>query len=101
MQQVSIFFTLLEGHKTLTRYGLSVAFKLTLVKFVNIGIIPLIVNQKFSTYFTEFGLTEDAFANITLQKCTEPETKKTCMHVFIQSLAKHAISLAVFGALGQ
>ena len=65
MQQVSIFFTLLEGHKTLTRYGLSVAFKLTLVKFVNIGIIPLIVNQKFSTYFTEFGLTEDAFANIT------------------------------------
>ncbi len=64
MQQVSIYLSTFEGHKTMTRYGVSCAIKLTLVKFINVGIIPVVVNWDFKYWFHPYGLTEDTFFNV-------------------------------------
>ncbi len=64
MQQVAMKLTLFEGHPTITRYGLSTAYKLTLVKVLNIGLIPLVNNLNFDEWFTSYGLIEDTFFNV-------------------------------------
>jgi hypothetical protein len=64
MEIISIKLTLLEGHYTYTRYGFSVAYKLVLVKSINVGIIPLMNNLEYSLWFADYGLIEDCFFNI-------------------------------------
>ena len=49
MQQVALKTGLFEGHETITKYGLSTAWKLTLIKAINIGLVPLLNNRDFDT----------------------------------------------------
>ena len=56
--------SLLEGHYTQTRYLISSAFKLTLVKTINIGLIPILNHTDTTTWFSPWGLAEDCFYNI-------------------------------------
>jgi hypothetical protein len=51
-----------EKHETLTAYNLSVAFKLTLAKFINTSIVPVIVNISSDKWFNEGGLVSDIFS---------------------------------------
>jgi hypothetical protein len=53
--------SLYEESETITTYNLSVALKLTLVRFVNTAIVPLVVNIKLSQWFDEGGLVTNIF----------------------------------------
>lgn len=64
MQKISIFLSDFEGHFTNTNLMISVAFKLTFVKSLNLALIPLINSWDFSNWFVEYGLIEDCFYNI-------------------------------------
>ena len=48
-----------EKHETYTAYNLSVAFKLTFVRFINTAIVPCIVNISSDRWFVKGGLVED------------------------------------------
>lgn len=50
-----------EQHETYTAYNLSVAFKLTLARFVNTSIVPIIVNVATNRWFVDGGLVSDFF----------------------------------------
>ena len=64
MQQVALRIGLYEGHETITKYGLSTAWKLTLIKAINTGLVPLLNNYDFENWFGPYGLIEDTFLNI-------------------------------------
>jgi hypothetical protein len=51
-----------ERHETITAYNLSVAFKLTLARFINTAIVPVIVNISSEKWFKEGGLVSDIFS---------------------------------------
>jgi hypothetical protein len=51
-----------EKHETYTAYNLSVAFKLTLTRFINTAIVPCIVNIHSERWFVEGGLVSDIFS---------------------------------------
>lgn len=53
--------SLQERHETYTDYNLSVAFKLTLARFVNSSIVPIVVNLDSSRWFVDGGLVSDVF----------------------------------------
>jgi hypothetical protein len=53
--------TLLEKHDTLTSLKLSTSFKLTLAKFSNTCIIPLICNHHLENWFDNGGLVINVF----------------------------------------
>lgn len=50
-----------ERHETYTAYNLSVAFKLTLARFVNSSIVPIVVNVAVNRWFVDGGLVSDVF----------------------------------------
>jgi hypothetical protein len=50
-----------ERHETYTAYNLSVAFKLTIARFVNTSIVPIIVNIASNRWFVDGGLVSDIF----------------------------------------
>jgi len=54
-------FTLMEKHETVTAHNISVAFKLTMGRFINTAIIPIIVNLSFEKWFVDGGLIPDVF----------------------------------------
>ena len=56
-----------EKHETYTAYNLSVAFKLTFVRFINTAIVPCIVNISSDRWFVKGGLVED-FSSIMISK---------------------------------
>lgn len=53
--------SLAEKNETKTLHNLSVSLKLTVVRFVNTAIVPIIVNAKVSTWFVEGGLVSNIF----------------------------------------
>ena len=50
-----------EKHETYTAYNISVAFKLTIARFVNTSIVPIVVNYMVDRWFKEGGLSTDIF----------------------------------------
>jgi hypothetical protein len=54
-------FSMMEKHETYTDYNLSVAFKLTLARFVNTSIVPIVVNVTTNRWFIDGGLVADIF----------------------------------------
>jgi len=63
-----------EKHETYTAYNLSVAFKLTFVRFINTAIVPCIVNISSDRWFVKGGLVSDAFSIMLSISFTEPIT---------------------------
>jgi hypothetical protein len=55
------YLTQKERHETHTASNLSVAVKLTLARFVNTAIIPVIVNVRKDRWFVDGGLVSDIF----------------------------------------
>lgn len=51
----------MERHETYTAYNLSVAFKLTLARFINTSIVPIVVNVATNRWFVDGGLVSDIF----------------------------------------
>lgn len=51
----------MEKHETYTDYNLSVAFKLTLGRFINTSIVPIVVNLTANRWFVDGGLVSDIF----------------------------------------
>lgn len=51
----------MEKHETYTAYNLSVAFKLTLARFINTSIVPIVVNVASNRWFVDGGLVSDIF----------------------------------------
>jgi hypothetical protein len=54
-------FSQMEKHETYTAYNLSVAFKLTMARFVNTSIVPIVVNLSVGRWFVDGGLVSDIF----------------------------------------
>jgi Na+-transporting NADH:ubiquinone oxidoreductase subunit NqrE len=50
-----------EKHETYTSYNLSVAFKLTIARFVNTSIVPIIVSMSNGAWFVDGGLVSIIF----------------------------------------
>ncbi len=63
-----------EKHETYTAYNLSVAFKLTFVRFINTAIVPCIVNISSDRWFVKGGLVEDFSSIMISLSFTEPIT---------------------------
>lgn len=63
-----------EKHETYTAYNLSVAFKLTFVRFINTAIVPCIVNISSDRWFVKGGLVEDISSIMISLSFTEPIT---------------------------
>ncbi len=61
-----------EKHETYTAYNLSVAFKLTLVRFINTAIVPVVVNAYSGRWFIEGGLVQDIFSIMISISFTDP-----------------------------
>lgn len=53
--------TTFENQRTHTAFNLSVAVKLTLARFVNSAIVPVIINIKSDKWFADGGLVFDVF----------------------------------------
>jgi len=65
-------FSLSEKHSTLTAYNLSVAFKLTMARFINTSVIPIVVNYTYEEYFNAGGLIPDVFYLILAISFVDP-----------------------------
>lgn len=50
-----------EKHDTWTANSISIAFKLTVARFVNTSIIPLIINSSFNSWIETGGLVSNIF----------------------------------------
>lgn len=61
MRTVVRRFSLMEKHETYTAYNLSVAFKLTLGRFVNTSIVPIVANIALDEWFNNGGLVSIFF----------------------------------------
>lgn len=53
--------SLYEKHDTYTSHNISVAFKLTLARFINTAIVPLLINRGFENWLKPGGLVNDIF----------------------------------------
>lgn len=63
-----------EKHETYTAYNLSVAFKLTFVRFINTAIVPCVVNISSDKWFVKTGLVSDIFSIMISISFIEPVT---------------------------
>ncbi len=54
--------TAFENQRTHTEFNLSVAVKLTVARFVNSAIVPVIINIKSDRWFADGGLVFDVFS---------------------------------------
>lgn len=52
-------FSSYEKHDTITSTQISIALKLTIARFINTAVIPIIVNYDVNQWFTRGGLVED------------------------------------------
>ena len=59
-------FSLGEMHDTQTKMNVSVAFKLTIARFVNSSLVLVAVNSNATTWFNEGDLINDAFILIMI-----------------------------------
>ena len=50
------FLSIREKHETVTAYNLSCSIKLTLARFINTAIVPVIINVTTDKWFNEGGL---------------------------------------------
>ena len=65
-------FSMQEKHSTLTAYNISVAFKLTMARFINTSVIPIVVNYSYDEYFENGGLIPDVFYLILAISFVDP-----------------------------
>lgn len=65
-------FSQYEKYETLTAMDISVAFKLTLARFVNTALVPIMVNGDASKWFLNGGLVSDVFYIIVLACFLDP-----------------------------
>ena len=77
-------FSISEKHLTLTSFNISVAFKLTMARFINTSIIPLFVNYSFSEYYKPGGLVNDIFFLIVAISFFDPLTYLFDVFYFIR-----------------
>lgn len=61
-----------EHHWTHTAFNLSVGVKLTLARFVNSAIVPVIINIKFERWFVDGGLVFDIFTVMIMIAIVDP-----------------------------
>lgn len=61
LRSVVRIFSGMERQETYTAYNISVAFKLTLARFVNTSIVPIVVNVTARSWFVNGGLVNDIF----------------------------------------
>jgi len=66
------YLTIKERHESYTAYNLSVAFKLTIGRFVNTAIVPVIVNIKSDRWFVDEGLVSDMFSIMIIISILSP-----------------------------
>jgi hypothetical protein len=61
-----------EKHETYTAYNISVATKLTVTRFFNSAIVPVLVNAYAGDWFKEGGLIADIFTLLISLSFTRP-----------------------------
>jgi hypothetical protein len=61
LRTVVRLFSGFEKQETYTAFNLSVAFKLTIARFVNTSIVPIVVNITARNWFIDGGLVSDIF----------------------------------------
>lgn len=61
-----------EHNETQTTHNLSISLKLTLARFVNTSIIPIIVNIDIKKWFVSGGLVSDIFYIVILINVLDP-----------------------------
>ena len=54
-------FSLYEKHETYSNHNISVAMKLTIARFLNTAIVPILINRSFERWEEEGGLVSDIF----------------------------------------
>ena len=54
-------FSLYEKHETYSNHNISVAMKLTMARFLNTAIVPILINRAFDRWTAEGGLVSDIF----------------------------------------
>lgn len=54
-------FSLFEKHETYSNHNLSVAMKLTMARFINTAIVPILVDRGFDRWTAQGGLVSDIF----------------------------------------
>jgi hypothetical protein len=77
-----------EKHETYTAYNLSVAFKLTFVRFINTAIVPCIVNISSDRWFVKGGLVSDIFSIMISLSFTEPITYVLDVGALVRNLKR-------------
>lgn len=61
-----------EHHRTHTAFNLSVGIKLTIARFVNSAIVPVIINIKKDKWFADGGLVFDIFTVMLMISIADP-----------------------------
>ena len=61
-----------EKHETYTAYNISVATKLTITRFCNSAIVPVLVNAYAGDWFNDDGLISDVFTLLISLSFTRP-----------------------------
>lgn len=61
MELIMRYFSVYERHETKTDMSLNLAFKLTVVKFLNTSVIYIIVHNDAQTWFENGDLATDVF----------------------------------------
>ena len=81
-------FSMGEKHATLTAYNISVAFKLTMARFINTSIIPIVVNLSYDSYYKKGGLVSDVFYLILAISFFDPITYFFDMFYMIKLISR-------------
>ena len=61
-----------EHHRTHTAFNLSVGIKLTIARFVNSAIVPVIINTGEDKWFVDGGLVFDIFTIMIMISIADP-----------------------------
>jgi hypothetical protein len=61
-----------EYHRTHTAFNLSVGIKLTIARFVNSAIVPVIINKQKDKWFADGGLVFDIFTVMIMIAIIDP-----------------------------
>lgn len=82
------YLSIKEKHETYTGYNLSVAFKLTVVRFVNTAIVPTVVNALSDRWFCNGGLVSVYFSIMISMSLTTPLTYLFDVGVIVSHLKR-------------
>ena len=66
------YLTFKERHESYSDYNLSVAIKLTILRFINTSIVPVIANIHSDKWFIEGGLVSDMLSIILIISFINP-----------------------------